>query len=247
MSENLLALRQGFTLTGPVAASGTANTLGLLGSAGAPVTVDYNGLGLMNFQNIPFGPDNNATLELSNTSGTLGVRISGFDAASEIIDLRGIGTDGTIINTDTTNDRLTIAGSSGTVTLQFDNIDSTIFVTAPDAGTLDAPPADTLLLRSLSAVPSLVGLNRHEHRRLGVAVRQIILWQPGVVTIFDHDAPLFADGGCHAPESGHSWTDGELSLPTPLVAHLKGAFTLVVHTSRQTMRYPISDEVPRAA
>ncbi len=112
---------------------------------------------------------------------------------------------------------------------------------------LAGPPADPLRLCSRSGVPSLVGLNRHEHRRLGVAIRQIILSRPGVMTCLDHDAPPFRDGGCHLPEVGHSWTDGEIALPAELFAHLRGGFTLLVHTSKQTMRYPIAAPVAAAA
>ena len=108
---------------------------------------------------------------------------------------------------------------------------------------LAGPPAGMLRLRSRSAVPSLVGLNQREHRRLGVALRQIILRWPGVMTCLDYDAPLLAEGGCHLPEDGHSWTDGELALPAALFGHLKGALTLIVHTRKQAMRYPLGAPV----
>jgi Hint domain len=105
--------------------------------------------------------------------------------------------------------------------------------------TLARAPAGALMLRSRSAVPSLVGISRHDHRRLGVAIRQIVLHQPGVMTGLDHDASVFAEGGCYFPEAGHSWTDGEFVPPAALFAHLKGAFTLFVHTRKQAMRYPV--------
>jgi hypothetical protein len=88
-------------------------------------------------------------------------------------------------------------------------------------------------------VPSLTGGTRHDHRRLGVALRQIILAAPGVMTTIDHDAPVLADGGCYAAEAGHAWTDGDLTLPAALFGHLTGGCALIVHTSRQTLRYPI--------
>jgi Hint domain len=113
--------------------------------------------------------------------------------------------------------------------------------------TLTRSPVGALRLCSRRAVPSLLGLNRHEHRCLGVAIRQIVLHQPGVMTCFDYDAPVFAEGGCHLPEAGHCWTDGELALPAELLAHLRGTFTLLVHTSKQTMRYPIAAPVAQAA
>jgi len=109
------------------------------------------------------------------------------------------------------------------------------------------PPAGTLLVRSRSAVPSLIGLNRHEHRWLGVALRQIIVHRPGVMTSFDPEGPVFLEGGGHPAERGYSWTDGELHLPAPLFAHLEGAFTLIVHTQQQGMRYPIPAVLAAAA
>ena len=112
---------------------------------------------------------------------------------------------------------------------------------------LARPPAGTLLVRSRGAVPSLIGLNHHEHRRLGVAVRQIIVHRPGVMTSFDPDGPVFTEGGCHPAESGYSWTDGELHLPAPLFAHLKGALTLIIHTQQHGMRYPIAAALAKAA
>ncbi|HEV8678298.1 MAG TPA: Hint domain-containing protein, partial [Stellaceae bacterium] len=105
---------------------------------------------------------------------------------------------------------------------------------------LTTPPAGPLHLRSRSTVPSLTGGTRHDHRRLGVALRQIILTAPGVMTTIDHDASLLRDGGCHLPEAGHSWTAGDLTLPAALFAHLTGGCALIVHTSRQALRYPAS-------
>jgi hypothetical protein len=63
------------------------------------------------------------------------------------------------------------------------------------------------------------------------------------MTCLDYDAPLLAEGGCHLPEDGHSWTDGELALPAALFRHLKGAFALIVHTRKQAMRYPLGAPV----
>ncbi len=112
---------------------------------------------------------------------------------------------------------------------------------------LDAPPAGRLRLCSRSGVPSLIGISRHDHRRLGVAIRQIILSQPGVMTCFAHDAPLFREGGCHLAEDGYCWTDGELVLPAALFGHLKGGFALIVQTRKQAMRYPVSAAAAQAA
>jgi hypothetical protein len=112
---------------------------------------------------------------------------------------------------------------------------------------LERAPAVPLLLCSRSGVPSLLGLDRHDHRPLGLAIRQIILHQPGIMTCFDHDAPLFAEGGCHLPENGYCWTDGEFALPARLFGHLRETFTLIVHTRRQTMRYPVRAAITQVA
>ena len=128
-------LEHGYKLGGGVRGSGTAgatNTLELAGSAGAAVAVNYHGLTLTNFQDVLFGAGGNDTLDVSNTSGTLGFTISGFGVTSDIIDLTAIGTNGTISNTDTVNHRVTISGSGGTVTLQLDASDATGFTSASD-------------------------------------------------------------------------------------------------------------------
>ncbi|HEV8680816.1 MAG TPA: Hint domain-containing protein [Stellaceae bacterium] len=118
-------------------------------------------------------------------------------------------------------------------------LDPTAIVDGVYTFALDARPAGPLLLSSRSAVPSLLGFSRHEHRRLGVAIRQIILQQAGVMTCFDHDARLFAEGGCHLPEEGHSWTDGEFVVPAETFSHLSGAFMLIVQTRKQALQYPL--------
>jgi Hint domain len=112
---------------------------------------------------------------------------------------------------------------------------------------LEHPPAATLRLCSRSGVPSLLGRGRGDHRPLGVAIRQIILWHAGIPTCFDHDAPQLREGGCHIAEDGYCWTDGELELPPRFFMHLSGAFTLTVHTKRHNIRYPIAEALTEAA
>ncbi len=110
------------------------------------------------------------------------------------------------------------------------------------------PPAATLRLRSRSGVPSLLGFGRHDHRPLGIAIKEIILDHAGIATGFDYDAPQLREGGCHPPEDGYSWTGGELELPMRFFSLLNGSFMLVVHTKpHYDMRYPISPLVARAA
>lgn len=111
----------------------------------------------------------------------------------------------------------------------------------------ETPPAGDLLLCSRSGVPSLLGISRHDHRQLGVAISRIELREPGITTAFEPDSWLFRDGGCHPAESSYCWTDGECELPGQAFAHVRGAFTLMVHTERPGMRYPMSALVAKAA
>ena len=454
--DDRLVVEPGAAFFGVIDGGGGLNTLELGGSAGAALTVNYNGLTLINFQDVLFGPGGNDTLKVSNTAGTLPVTISGFGAVSDVIDLNAIGTDGTITGQSST--QVTISGSSGTVTLKLDATDGTNFHTSSDgalgtdlsiacflrgtmilaervevpveeltigdrvrtlsgalkpirwigfgrdlvtsrhslarpivvkagalgdgvpsrdlylthghalflddaliavehlvnhrsilwdekarvveyyhielddhdvvfaagapaesyydagnralfhnaregfdpgaarptyaavltsgecverawqrlferagetiagettadpdlhlvvdgvrldpitlgdgvyAFALAAPPKRDFALRSRSAVPSHIGQSRSDHRRLGVALRQIVLHAPGMMTALGHDAPLLAAAGCHKPEAGHAWTDGELALPPELFVHLRGGFTLLIHTGQLAMRYPV--------
>lgn len=125
-----VVLQAGFGFTGGLYGGLGTDTLELDGSAGA-LTANYNALGLTGFENILFGTGDNATLIITNSSGTVGV-ISGFDATTETIDLTGIGSNGQVTNHDTVNQRVTITGSLGSVTLQLDASDGTVFATAPD-------------------------------------------------------------------------------------------------------------------
>jgi hypothetical protein len=104
--------------------------------------------------------------------------------------------------------------------------------------TLDGPPAGTLRLCSRSGVPSRLGITRHDHRRLGVALSGIELRQLGLLSTFAPDAPWFVEGGCHPAEDGYCWTDGAFDLPARLFAHLTGPFTLTARIERPGMRYP---------
>jgi glucose/arabinose dehydrogenase len=110
------------------------------------------------------------------------------------------------------------------------------------------PPARGLRLCSRSGVPSLLGLSRHDHRPLGVAIKRVILHHAGIPTCFDYDAPQFREGGCHLPEDGYSWTDGEFELPARFFTLLNAGFTLAVHTApHHDMRYPIPPRITQAS
>jgi glucose/arabinose dehydrogenase len=114
--------------------------------------------------------------------------------------------------------------------------------------TVKRPPSRNLLLCSRSGVPSQLGLSRHDHRLLGVAIKQVILHHAGIQTYFDYDAPQCREGGCYLPETGYCWTDGEFELPARFFTLLNGGFTLVVDTEpHYDMRYPVSPRIAPAA
>ena len=86
---NLLVLENGYNLGGGVFVAGTANTLELLGAAGA-VTVDFDkpGAGFTNFATVEFGASSNhkETLAITNTAVLPGI-ISGFTQLHDTVDL----------------------------------------------------------------------------------------------------------------------------------------------------------------
>jgi len=112
---------------------------------------------------------------------------------------------------------------------------------------LDRPPRTSLRLCSRTGVMSLVGIDRSDHRRLGVPVTKIALWHAGIATRFEYDAPQLQEGGCHPAEDGYCWTDGEFTLPLRFFTGLNGGFTLVVHTKRHFMRYALAAAAAKAA
>ena len=106
------------------------------------------------------------------------------------------------------------------------------------------PPAGRARLASRSSVPSLVGMNRHEHRRLGVAIDKLVLRRGALESVIGGDAPLFAEGGAWAAEDGFCWSDGALDLPPSLFAGITGNFALIVHATARGLRYPLTTASP---
>ena len=139
---NLLGLEHGYSFGGAVVASGTANTLALLGTAGNAVSVLYNNFQASNFQNVLFGPGGNATLDVTNTTGTLGVTISGFISNTETIDLTGLAA-GTLANGGTASGgQLVVSNGVQTLTLQLGAGDATVFAAGSDGSVgTDITPA----------------------------------------------------------------------------------------------------------
>ncbi len=117
----------------------------------------------------------------------------------------------------------------------------------PQGDTTDDPDLH-LVVNGARLDPPAVGITAHDHRRLGVAISRIVYGQRGVTTTLLFNAPVLQQGGCHPPEAGFCWADGDIELPARLFAHLRGPFTLTVHTERPGgMRYPLAGEVARAA
>ncbi len=113
--------------------------------------------------------------------------------------------------------------------------------------TLERPPAGGLRLRSRAGVPSLLGESRSDHRRLGVAITQIVLRHAGIATHFDYDQPQLREGGCYKHEDGFAWTDGEFRLPARFCTGLSGPCTLTVQIRQHGMRYPVTAAAAEAA
>jgi hypothetical protein len=76
-------------------------------------------------------------------------------------------------------------------------------------------------------------------RLLGVALRQVMLWQGRHLKVMEADDPLWSDG-FHAFESdnGFRWTDGDAALPAALFAGFDGSVELVLHVGCTT-QYPL--------
>jgi hypothetical protein len=84
-------------------------------------------------------------------------------------------------------------------------------------------------LVSRAAVPQELGLAR-DPRRLGVAVRRIVMRQGTRFRTFPARDPRLTEG-FHAFEADHDfrWTDGDAILPTELFAGFSGPFEVVLH------------------
>jgi hypothetical protein len=90
-------------------------------------------------------------------------------------------------------------------------------------------PVSDLRIASRSAIPSMLGLGQ-DQRRLGVAVRRIVLSQPGLRVEVGWEAESLA-AGFHGPEpvERHRWTDGEATLPPMLLAPLRAGAIVELH------------------
>jgi hypothetical protein len=193
---------------------------------GAPAETYYDAGNRASFQTARLGS------EPGHARPTFAAVLNGGELVNEIwaeLNVRAGGT----IDADTTDDpdfHLLVNGER----VEPATNDRTVYSFA-----LNGPPPGVLRLCSRWGVPSLLGITPHDHRRLGVAIRQIIVHRPGIMTCFEAGASLYTEGGCHPAEDGFCWTDGELELPARLFAHMSSPFSIVVHTDRPGMRYPV--------
>jgi hypothetical protein len=99
-------------------------------------------------------------------------------------------------------------------------------------------------LVSRLASPAELGLAR-DPRVLGVAVRQIRLWQGERLRLLNAADPVLAVG-FHGfePDDGRRWTDGNALLPPALFAGIDGPCEVEVLTCGTT-RYPLLVEQAR--
>ncbi len=100
---------------------------------------------------------------------------------------------------------------------------------------------------SRAGSPAELGLAR-DPRVLGVAVRQVRLWQGSRLRVLDaSDVSLVEGFHAFEPDNSHRWTDGDAALPAALFADIEGACQLELLVGG-AMRYPLfADPVHRAA
>jgi hypothetical protein len=105
---------------------------------------------------------------------------------------------------------------------------------------LRQPPAG-VRIASRADAPDELGFAR-DPRRLGVALRQILLWRGAHLSMIALDDERLSDG-FHAYEADHAfrWTNGDALLPAELFADVPGACELELHvacTSRYALATP---------
>jgi hypothetical protein len=100
---------------------------------------------------------------------------------------------------------------------------------------------DSVRVVSRSAAPDELGVAR-DPRRLGVALRRIVLWRGANVTIVEADDPALTDGfHPFEPGNGFRWTDGDARLPDAAVARFDGCGEIELHVAG-TARYRLEDD-----
>lgn len=132
----MLTLESGYNLTGAVTVAGPANTLELLGAAGA-VTVDFDkpGAGFVNFSTVAFAASGNhtETLAITDTAVLPGI-ISGFTQRHDIVDLTQLAPNHATATLNA-GDQLVVGNGSQSVSLQLDpsgNYSGVVWQARPD-------------------------------------------------------------------------------------------------------------------
>jgi len=97
-----------------------------------------------------------------------------------------------------------------------------------------------LRVLSRSGSPAELGLVR-DPRVLGVAVRQIRMWQGRRLRLLDAADESFVEGfhAAFEPDNGFRWTDGNAALPATLTADIRGACQLELLVGATAARYPL--------
>jgi hypothetical protein len=85
-----------------------------------------------------------------------------------------------------------------------------------------------------------------DRRRLGVALKGIVLRGAGLCTEIGHGHSSLRQG-FHDDEGGHRWTDGVARLPDELLSPFAGEVTLEVQLIKPGLRYPLAAPAPTAA
>ena len=108
-----------------------------------------------------------------------------------------------------------------------------------------AIPADSgaIWLASRSAVPAEVAAASNDRRRLGVALKRIVLREAELCTTIGSGHASLREG-FHDDEGGHRWTDGMARLPDEVLRPFAGDATLEIHLSKQSLRYPLATRAP---
>jgi uncharacterized repeat protein (TIGR03803 family) len=98
---------------------------------------------------------------------------------------------------------------------------------------LPKPPTSVRVV-SRAAAPDVLGLAR-DPRRLGAALRQVVLWQGRHLKVMQADDPSWCEG-FHAFEAdnGFRWTDGNARLPAALFEGVDGPCELTLHVACTT-------------
>jgi hypothetical protein len=99
------------------------------------------------------------------------------------------------------------------------------------------PGSRAVWLASRRAVPAEVDASSQDRRRLGVALKRIVLRGAGRCNEIGHDHSSLREG-FHDDEGGHRWTDGIARLPQELLRPFSGDVLVEVHLIKPDLHYP---------